>query len=100
MCGASLRPTAGRPTAGWRCSAVRPGSSIRTGQYYLRSFLIEQPDLNWRNPEVVAAMHGVLRFWLDRGVDGFRIDVIHRNAKDPLLRDNPPSQHPGPGFGG
>jgi alpha-glucosidase len=72
----------------------------RTGQYYLRSFLIEQPDLNWRNPEVVAAMHDVLRFWLDRGVDGFRIDVIHRIAKDPLLRDNPPSAHAGPGFGG
>jgi len=72
----------------------------QTGQYYLRSFLIEQPDLNWRNPEVVAAMHAVLRFWLDRGADGFRIDVIHRIAKDPLLRDNPPSDRPGPGYGG
>ncbi len=71
-----------------------------TGQYYLRSFLVEQPDLNWRNPEVVNAMHGVLRFWLDRGVDGFRIDVIHRIAKDPLYRDNPPSERPGPGYGG
>jgi alpha-glucosidase len=60
-----------------------------TGQYYLHSFLREQPDLNWRNPEVVRAMHDVLRFWLDRGVDGFRIDVIHRIAKDPELRDNP-----------
>ncbi len=72
----------------------------QTGQYYLRSFLIEQPDLNWRNPEVVAAMHASLRFWLDRGVDGFRIDVIHRIAKDPLLRENPPSDRPGPGYGG
>jgi alpha-glucosidase len=45
-------------------------------------------------------MHGVLRFWLDRGVDGFRIDVIQRIAKDPLLRDNPPSERPGPGYGG
>ena len=71
-----------------------------TGQYYLHSFLVEQPDLDWRNPEVVAAMHGTLRFWLDRGVDGFRIDVIHRIAKDPLLRDNPPSSTPGPGYGG
>jgi alpha-glucosidase len=71
-----------------------------SGQYYLHSFLVEQPDLNWRNPEVVAAMHGSLRFWLDRGVDGFRIDVIHRIAKDPLLRDNPPSERPGPGYGG
>ncbi len=60
-----------------------------TGQYYLHSFLREQPDLNWRNPDVVRAMHDVLRFWLDRGVDGFRIDVIHRIAKDPELRDNP-----------
>jgi alpha-glucosidase len=71
-----------------------------THQFYLHSFLKEQPDLNWRNPEVERAMHGVLRFWLDRGVDGFRIDVIHRIAKDPELRDNPPSQHPGSGYGG
>jgi alpha-glucosidase len=61
-----------------------------TGQYYLHSFLPQQPDLNWDNPEVVEAMHGTLRFWLDRGVDGFRIDVTHRLGKDPLLRDNPP----------
>lgn len=60
----------------------------RTGQDYLHSFLVEQPDLDWRNPQVVEAMHGVLRFWLDRGVDGFRIDVIHRIAKDPRLRDS------------
>jgi len=62
-----------------------------TGQLYLHSFLKEQPDLNWRNPELVEAMHDVLRFWLDRGVDGFRIDVIHRIAKDAALRDNPPA---------
>src|SRR3954463_3530444 len=48
----------------------------------------EQPDLNWDNPEVEAAMHDVLRFWLDRGVDGFRLDAIAKIAKDPLLRDN------------
>src|SRR4051794_20225144 len=47
-----------------------------TGQYYLHLFLPEQPDLNWRNPEVVTAMHDTLGFWLDRGVDGFRMDVI------------------------
>jgi alpha-glucosidase len=52
-----------------------------SGQYYLHLFLPEQPDLNWRNPEVVAAMHDVLRFWLDRGVDGFRMDVIHAIVK-------------------
>ncbi|MEZ4584594.1 MAG: alpha-amylase family glycosyl hydrolase [Caldilineaceae bacterium] len=60
-----------------------------TGQYYLHSFLSEQPDLNWRNPAVKAAMFDVYRFWLDRGVDGFRIDVAHYVMKDPELRDNP-----------
>jgi len=59
-----------------------------TGQWYLHSFLAEQPDLNWDNPEVRAAMHDVLRFWLDRGVDGFRLDAIAKIAKDPELRDN------------
>jgi alpha-glucosidase len=61
-----------------------------TGQWYLHLFLPEQPDLNWANPEVVEAMHGVMRFWLDRGVDGFRIDVIHGIGKDPALPDDPP----------
>jgi alpha-glucosidase len=61
-----------------------------TGQYYLHSHLKEMPDLNWRSPQVRAAMFDVLRFWLDRGVDGFRIDVAHLLMKDPLLRDNPP----------
>ncbi|GLK67116.1 alpha-amylase family glycosyl hydrolase [Hansschlegelia plantiphila] len=60
-----------------------------TGQYYLHSFLREQPDLNWRNPELRAAMADVLRFWLDRGVDGFRIDVLWLLIKDEELRDNP-----------
>ncbi len=62
-----------------------------TGQYYLHSFLKEQPDLNWRNPAVKAAMFDAVRFWLDRGVDGFRIDVAHYIMKDPDLRDNPPN---------
>jgi alpha-glucosidase len=61
-----------------------------TGQYYLHSFLPQQPDLNWSNPEVVEAMHGVLRFWLDRGIDGFRVDVVHGIGKDPALPDDPP----------
>jgi len=61
-----------------------------TGQYYLHQFLPEQPDLNWDNPEVVAAMHDVVRFWLDRGVDGFRIDVIHGIGKDPALPNETP----------
>jgi len=47
-----------------------------SGQYYYHAFLKEQPDLNWRHPEVQQAMLDVLRFWLDRGVDGFRVDVI------------------------
>ena len=60
-----------------------------TGQYYLHSFLKEQPDLNWRNSEVVEAMHSVLRFWLDRGVDGFRVDAVMPVIKDEQFRDNP-----------
>ncbi len=92
----------GEPPNNWQSIFGGPAWKLdpATGQSYLHSFLVEQPDLNWRNPEVVHAMHGVLRFWLDRGVDGFRIDVIHRIAKDPLLRDNPPSDRPGAGYGG
>jgi alpha-glucosidase len=69
----------------------------RTGQYYYHAFLKEQPDLNWRNPEVRAAMHDVLRFWLDRGVDGFRVDVLWHLIKDDECRDNPPNPGYGPG---
>jgi alpha-glucosidase len=71
-----------------------------TGQYYLHSFLKEQPDLNWRNPEVKAAMFDVVRFWLERGVDGFRIDVAYAIMKDPELRDNPPNPDLPPGTSG
>lgn len=60
-----------------------------TGQYYLHAFLKEQPDLNWRNPDLRAAMIDVLRFWLDRGVDGFRIDVLWHMVKAADLPDNP-----------
>ncbi|MBN8896876.1 MAG: alpha-amylase, partial [Rhodospirillales bacterium] len=62
-----------------------------TGQYYLHSFLKEQPDLNWRNPAVQDAMFRAMRFWLDRGVDGFRVDVIWLLIKDDQFRDNPPN---------
>lgn len=62
-----------------------------TGQYYYHAFLKEQPDLNWRNPRVVAAMQDVLRFWLTRGVDGFRVDVLWHLIKDDQWRDNPPN---------
>lgn len=60
-----------------------------TDQWYLHLFLPEQPDLNWRSPDLVAAMHDVLRFWLDRGVDGFRMDVLHALGKDAELVDDP-----------
>ncbi len=60
-----------------------------TGQYYLRSFFPEQPDLNWRNDEVRAAMFDIASWWLDRGVDGFRMDAVPLLMKDPELRDNP-----------
>jgi alpha-glucosidase len=61
----------------------------RTAQFYYHSFLKEQPDLNWRNPAVRAAMYDVLRFWLDKGVDGFRVDVMWLMIKDDQYRDNP-----------
>ncbi len=61
-----------------------------TGQFYYHAFIKEQPDLNWRNPDVRAEMYDVLRFWLDRGVDGFRVDVMWHLIKDDRLRDNPP----------
>jgi alpha-glucosidase len=62
-----------------------------TGQYYYHAYLAEQPDLNWRNPEVRQAQHDVLRCWLDRGVDGFRLDATRQLIKDDQLRDNPPN---------
>jgi alpha-glucosidase len=62
-----------------------------TAQYYYHAFLEAQPDLNWRNPDVQDAMLDVMRFWLDRGVDGFRVDVIWGLVKDDLFRDNPPN---------
>jgi alpha-glucosidase len=66
----------------------------RDGRYYLHSFYPEQPDLDWRNPEVVAAMQDVLRFWIERGAAGYRIDAIDRLMKDPELRDDPPAAEP------
>ncbi|MDC7786909.1 alpha-amylase family glycosyl hydrolase [Rhodoplanes sp. TEM] len=68
-----------------------------TGQYYYHAFLDKQPDLNWRNPAVRSAMYDVMRFWLGRGVDGFRVDVIWHLIKDDQFRDNPPNPdwHPG-----
>jgi alpha-glucosidase len=62
-----------------------------TQQFYLHSFLKEQPDLNWRNPEVRAAMYAAMRFWLDKGVDGFRMDVLWLLIKDIYFQSNPPN---------
>jgi alpha-glucosidase len=88
----------GGPPNNWRSAFVAVGGAWTyddaTGQWYLHSFEAEQPDLNWENPEVEAAMHDVLRFWLARGVDGFRIDVVHKLAKDPALGDEVPGQPP------
>jgi alpha-glucosidase len=64
-----------------------------TGQYYYHAFLKEQPDLNWRNPDVRNAIFDVMRFWLHKGVDGFRVDVIWHLIKDAEFRDNPSNPH-------
>ena len=61
----------------------------KTRQYYYHYFYVQQPDLNWRNPEVHAAMDGVLDFWMKRGVAGFRIDAVSRLFEDPNLHDDP-----------
>ena len=65
----------------------------RTGQYYHHLFLPEQPDLNWMQPEVRDAFDEILRFWFDRGIAGFRIDVVHELVKDPPSRPNRPEIH-------
>jgi alpha-glucosidase len=91
-------PSGGVPN-NWLSNFGGPGWTLNeaTGQYYYHSFLPQQPDLNWRNPEVCAAMHDVLRFWLKRGVDGFRVDVMWMMIKDDQFRDDPPNPdyHPG-----
>ena len=65
-----------------------------TGEWYYHCFYPEQPDLNWRNPAVEARMCEVLRFWLERGVDGFRLDAVNTLFEDPELRDNPVLSEP------
>jgi alpha-glucosidase len=83
----------GGPPNNWRSAFGGSAWEMdpRTGQYYYHAFLAAQPDLNWRNPAVRAAMHEVMRFWLGRGVDGFRVDVIWHLLKDDQFRDNPPN---------
>lgn len=78
----------GRPPNNWTAAFLGGPAwtwDPRSRQWYLHSFLPQQPDLNWGNPEVVEAMRATLRFWLDRGVDGFRVDVVHYLGKDPAL---------------
>lgn len=82
----------GGPPNNWTASFTNESAwelDERSGQYYLHFFLPEQPDVNWANPALEEAQHDVLRFWLDRGVDGFRIDVINAIGKDPDPRDVP-----------
>ncbi|HWH82178.1 MAG TPA: alpha-amylase family glycosyl hydrolase [Burkholderiaceae bacterium] len=81
----------GGPPNNWLSNFGGPAWTLDapSGQYYAHMFLKEQPDLNWRHPEVRAAMYEVMRFWLRRGVDGFRVDVIYHLIKDDEYRDNP-----------
>jgi len=83
----------GSPPNNWVSSFGGPAWTWdqSTGQYYLHNHLAEQPDLNWWNRDVRAAFDEILRFWFDRGVAGFRIDVCNMIVKDALLRDNPPA---------
>jgi alpha-glucosidase len=81
----------GRPPNNWKTvfgsSAWEKDSA--TGEYYYHSFLKQQPDLNWRNPEVKEEFINIFRFWLDKGVDGFRLDAVNFIVKDEYLRSNP-----------
>ncbi len=81
----------GGPPNNWMSNFGGPAWAYdeASGQYYYHAFLTEQPDLNWRNPQVRAAMNDVLRFWMRRGVDGFRVDVIWHLLKDRDFRDDP-----------
>jgi alpha-glucosidase len=87
----------GSPPNNWQSVFGGPAWQwdARRGQYYLHNFLPEQPDLNVHNPAVQDALLGAARFWLDRGVDGFRIDAINFAMHDPALRDNPPAANGG-----
>ncbi|MBW0002455.1 MAG: DUF3459 domain-containing protein [Hyphomicrobiales bacterium] len=92
------RPDGGPPNnwlsefggSGWKLDS-------NTDQYYYHTFLSAQPDLNWRNPSVRSAMHDVMRFWLRRGIDGFRVDAVWYLLKDDRFRDNPPNPAYRPG---
>ena len=90
----------GSPPNNWESEFGGPAWTFDevAGQYYYHAYLKEQPDLNWRNPDVEQAMCDVLRFWFDRGVDGFRVDAIHHLHEDEEDRDNPPNPNWRPGM--
>jgi len=84
-----------RPPNNWRDALTGASAwewSEPRNQYYLHSFHTKQPDLNWNNQAVREAIKEVMRFWLELGVDGFRVDAVYWMAKDPLFRDDPPSE--------
>ena len=87
----------GTPPTNW--PSVFGGSAwmfdARRRQYYMHNFLVSQPDLNFHNPEVVSALIDAMRFWLERGVDGFRLDTVNFYVHDKKLRDNPASNWDG-----
>ena len=87
---------ADEPPNNWVAAFGGPAWTLddETGRYYLHSFYPEQPDLDWRVPEVREAMGDVIRFWVDRGVDGFRVDALQQLMKDPELRDDPLATKP------
>jgi oligo-1,6-glucosidase len=89
--------TPGAEPTNWRSFFSGPAWTLdeATGEYYLHVFGVGQPDLNWENPQVREAVYAMMRWWLDRGVDGFRMDVINFISKDPALPDGRPV--PGPG---
>jgi alpha-glucosidase len=89
---ADARPD-GSPPSNWQSVFGGPAWTwdARRGQYYLHNFLSSQPQLNLHNRQVQDAVLGVMRFWLERGVDGFRIDALNFAMHDPQLRDNPPA---------
>jgi alpha-glucosidase len=84
----------GSPPNNWQSVFGIPAWTwdARRQQYYMHNFLSEQPDLNLHHPDVQAALLEVARFWLERGVDGFRLDAINCGMHDPMLRDNPPAE--------
>jgi alpha-glucosidase len=83
----------GTPPSNWQSVFGGPAWTwdARRRQYYMHTFLKEQPQLNAHNPAVQDALLDIARFWLDRGVDGFRLDALNHSMHDPLLRDNPPA---------